>query len=50
MKRIKRIQKKAKVALSKVQEEMKRFADRKWSKGKEYKVKDLVLLSTKDLK
>ena len=29
VKRIKRIQKKAKVALSKVQEEMKRFADRK---------------------
>ena len=29
---------------------MKKFADRKWSKGKEYKVGDLVLLSTKDLK
>ena len=29
---------------------MKKFVDRKWSKGKEYKVGDLVLLSTKDLK
>ena len=29
---------------------MKKFVDRKWSKGEEYKVGDLVLLSTKDLK
>ena len=29
---------------------MKKFADRKQGKGKEYKVGDLVLLSTKDLK
>jgi len=29
---------------------MKKFADRKQSKGEEYKVGDLVLLSTKDLK
>ena len=29
---------------------MKKFADRKQSKGKKYKVGDLVLLSTKDLK
>jgi len=29
---------------------MKKFIDRKQSKGEEYKVGDLVLLSTKDLK
>ena len=29
---------------------MKKFADRKRGKGKEYRVEDLVLLSTKDLK
>jgi len=29
---------------------MKKFADRKQGKGKEYRVGDLVLLSTKDLK
>ena len=29
---------------------MKRFGDRKRGKGEEYKVEDLVLLSTKDLK
>ena len=29
---------------------MKRFADRKQSEGEEYRVGDLVLLSTKDLK
>ena len=50
MERIKRIQEKAKAVLSKVQKKIKRFADRKQSKGKEYKVRDLVLLSTKDLK
>jgi len=33
-----------------VQEEIKKFADRKQEKGKEYRVGDLVLLSTKDLK
>jgi len=29
---------------------MKKFADKKWGKGEEYRVGDLVLLSTKDLK
>jgi len=29
---------------------MKKFADRKRGKGEEYRVGDLVLLSTKDLK
>jgi len=33
-----------------VQEEIKKFADRKQEKGEEYRVGDLVLLSTKDLK
>jgi len=33
-----------------VQEEMKKFTDRKQGKGKEYRVGNLVLLSTKDLK
>ena len=48
--RIKRIQEKAKVALEKAQEEMKKLANRRQGKGEEYKVEDLVLLSTKDLK
>ena len=48
--RIKKIQKKAKAALRKAQEEMKKFANRRRRKGEEYKVGDLVLLSTKDLK
>ena len=39
-----------KAALGKAQEEMKKFADRKRGKGEEYRVGDLVLLSTKDLK
>jgi len=48
--KIKKIQKKAKAALGKAQEEMKRFGDRKRGKGEEYKVGDLVLLNTRDLK
>jgi len=48
--RIKKIQEEAKAALGKVQEKMKKFANRKWREGEEYKVGDLVLLSTKDLK
>jgi len=48
--KMKKIQKEAKAALGKAQEEMKKFADRKQGKGKEYRVGDLVLLSTKDLK
>ena len=49
-KKMKKIQEEAKAALGKAQEEMKRFGDRKQGKGEEYKVGDLVLLSTKDLK
>jgi len=48
--KIKKIQKEAKAALGKAQEEMKKFGDRRRGKGEEYKVGDLVLLSTKDLK
>jgi len=48
--KIKKIQEEAKAALGKAQEEMRKFADRKQRKGEEYKVGDLVLLSTKDLK
>jgi len=50
VKKIRKIQEEAKVALEKAQEEMKKFADRKRGEGEEYKVGDLVLLSTKDLK
>jgi len=48
--KMRKIQKEAKAALGKAQEEMKKFANRKRGKGEEYKVEDLVLLSTKDLK
>jgi len=48
--KIRKIQEEAKAALGKAQEEMKKFADRKRGKGEEYRVGDLVLLSTKDLK
>jgi len=44
------IQGEAKAALGKVQEDMKRYADRHRGEVEEYKVGDLVLLSTKDLK
>ena len=39
-----------KAILEKAQEKMKKFADKKRREGKEYRVGDLVLLSTKDLK
>jgi len=48
--KIKKIQEEAKAVLEKVQEEMKRFGDRRRGKREEYKVGDLVLLSMKDLK
>jgi len=48
--KMKRIQEEAKAALGKAPEEMKKFANRKRRKGEEYRVGDLVLLSTKDLK
>ena len=48
--KMRKIQEEAKAALGKAQEEMKKFADRKQGKGEKYRVGDLVLLSTKDLK
>ena len=48
--KIKEIQEKAKAALGKAQKEMKKYADRKRGDVDEYKVGDLVMLSTKDLK
>jgi len=48
--RIKKIQEEAKAVLGKAQKEIKKFANRKWGEGEEYKVEDLVLLSMKDLK
>jgi len=48
--KMRKIQKEAKAVLRKAQEEMKKFTDRKQGKGEEYRVGDLVLLSTKDLK
>jgi len=48
--RMKKIQEEAKAALGKAQEEIKKFANRRQREEEEYKVEDLVLLSTKDLK
>ena len=48
--KMKEIQKEVKAALGKAQEEMKKYADRKRGEANEYKVGDLVMLSTKDLK
>ena len=49
-KRMKEIHKETEAALRKSQEEIRKYADRKRSKPKEYRVDDWVLLSTKDLK
>ena len=48
--KMKEIQEEAKAALGKAQADMKKYADRKRSDIEEYKVGDLVMLSTKDLK
>jgi len=48
--KMKEVQEEAKAALGKAQEEMKKYADRKRTEVNEYKVGDLVMLSTKDLK
>ena len=48
--RIKRVQEEAKAALEKAQEEMKKFTNRKHGEEEKYRVRDLVLLSMKDLK
>jgi len=48
--KMKEIQEETKAVLGKVQEDMKKYADRRRSEVNEYKVEDLVILSTKDLK
>jgi len=48
--RMKNVQEEAKVALQKAQEEMKWYAERERGEVEEYRVGDLVLLSTKDPK
>ena len=50
VKRIKKIQEKTQAVLKKVQEEMKRQADRHRGELEEYQVRDMVLLSIRDLK
>jgi len=48
--KMKGVQEEAKAALAKAQEDMKKYADKHRLEAVEYKVGDLVLLSTKDLK
>jgi len=48
--KMKKIQEEAKAVLGKAQEDMRKYADRKRLDIDEYKVGDLVMLSTKDLK
>jgi len=48
--KMKEIQGEAKAALEKVQKEIRKYADRKREEVNEYKVGDLVMLSTKNLK
>jgi len=48
--KMKEIQEEAKAALGKAQEEMKKYTDKKRGEVDDYKVGDLVILSTKDLK
>ena len=48
--KMKEIQEEAKAALGKAQEDIKKYADRKKAEVDKYKVGDLVILSTKDLK
>jgi len=50
MEKMKEIQEEAKAVLGKVQEDMKKYTDRKRVEVDEYKVRNLVMLSTKDLK
>jgi len=48
--KIKEVQEEAKAVLEKAQEKMKKYADKKREEVNKYKVGDLVMLSTKDLK
>ena len=49
MKEMKKIHKKTKATLTKLQEEIKKYVDRNRKEAVEYKVGDKVLLSTKNL-
>jgi len=48
--RMKQVQEEVKAALGKVQEEMRKYVDRRRREGVEFKVGNLVLLSTRELK
>jgi len=48
--KMREIQDEVKVVLGKTSEDIKKYADRKRAEAKEYKVGDLVMLSTRDLK
>ena len=48
--KMREIQKEAKAVLGKAQKEIKKYTNRKRAKVDKYKVEDLVMLSTKDLK
>jgi len=48
--KMKKIQKEAKAVLGKAQEDMRKYANRKRLDVDEYKVGDLVMLSTKNLR
>jgi len=48
--KMKEIQEKAKAVLGKAQEEIKKYTNKKRGEVNDYKVGDLVILSTKDLK
>ena len=48
--RMKNVQEEAKTVLQKAQENIKQYADRERGEVEEYRVDNLVLLSTKDLK
>ena len=49
VKRMKKVHEEVEVALRKIQEEMKRYADRERKEMEKWKKRDWVLLSTKDL-
>ena len=48
--KMREIQEEAKVVLEKMQEEMKKYMERRRGEVNDYKVENLVMLSTKDLK
>ena len=48
--KIKEVQEEVKAVLGKAQEEIKKYANRKRGEVDKYKVGDLVMLSTKDLR